>query len=119
MTDQSQNIQAVTCFIKETNDVIEEVKKLALDESTDPARLETKMDELTKRIETLREYPADVWQDARNDIMGLSGNLDAMQKTLTKEYEKAKQGLTQLRHRAQAEKSYAAYTPTEDEDSNV
>lgn len=127
MTEKDQDIQMVTAFIKETNSVIDEVRKLAMDESADPDRIESKMDELTQRVEQLRAYPADVWQEARNDIMGLSGNLDAMQKTLTKEYEKAKQGLTQLRNRARAEKSYAVHTTpdttpdttNEDGDNNV
>lgn len=103
--------QDVLRLIRETNDLIEDIKKLAQDENSEPQRLEKQMDKLTKNVEQLRAHPADTWQQARNDIMGLAGNLDAMQKTLTSQYEKAKQDLTSLSHRAQAEKSYAAYTP--------
>lgn len=119
MTQQNDETQDVIAFIRETNDLIEEIKQLALDENSDPQRLEKKMDKLTLNIEKLRQHPADVWQNARNDIMGLAGNLDAMQKSLTKEYEKAKQDLTSLSQRARAEKSYAVYSGQEDKNTDT
>ena len=109
MTD---NMQGVLKLIRETNDLIEEIRRMAQDENVDLQHLETQMDKLTQNIETIRQHPADTWQQARNDIMGLSANLDNMQKTLTQEYEKAKDGLTALSRRAMAEKSYAVYNQT-------
>lgn len=103
--------QDVLSLINQTNELIEDIRKLAGDADADPARMEQQMDKLSKNIEALRNHPAETWRQARDDIMGLASNLDGMQKTLTKEYEKARHDLTSLSQRARAEKSYAAYSP--------
>lgn len=111
-----QQITPPLQLIKDLNTHIQKVIALAQDETTEPEELSTHMDEIDQRIQQLRQAPEAVWQEMRADIMGLSENLDAMQKTLDAEYQKAKNSLTTLEQRSQAQKAYASYNqPQKDE----
>lgn len=96
-------------LINNMNTLIDEVRKAATDPETTAEDLSGRMAQLEKKLAEMRDFADAEWQQARNDILGLSANLDAMQQTLTAEYEKSRNDLTQLSTRAKAQKLYAAY----------
>ncbi len=108
--------KTITTIIKEINSLIDEIKQLSINADSDPNKLTVKMADLASKIDEMRTFPDGEWQKVRNDLLGLSANFDTMQQTLNTEYDKAKQELTQLRQRTQAQKSYAAYDNDPDGD---
>ena len=100
-------------LITEINHAIDDVQKLANNPESTGEDLSKKMATLEEKMDQMRTFPDDDWQQARNDILGLSANLDRMKATLTAEHEKSKKELSQISDRAKAQKSYAAYNQLE------
>lgn len=96
-------------LVSEINGIIDEVTKIADNPEATADQINARMMLLEAKMAEMREFPDADWQQARNDILGLSANLDGMQAALTKEYEKSRDELSQLSNRAKAEKLYAAY----------
>lgn len=100
-------------LIKTTNSLVDEIRKLAANHEAEPGLLTQKMTQLEQAIADMRTFPDAEWQQARNDILGLTANFDTMQQTLNAEYDKARNELTQLSSRTNAQKMYAAYNQPE------
>jgi len=96
-------------LVKDINTLIDEVHKAATNPETTAEDISGRMAQLEKKMAEMRTFPDAEWQQARDNILGLSANLNTMQQALTAEYEKSRNDLTELSTRAKAQKLYAAY----------
>lgn len=96
-------------LIKDINALVDDMRKIATNPETTAETISERMAQLETKMAEMRNFPDAEWQNARNDVLGLSANLNTMQQTLTAEYEKSRAELTQLSDRAKAQKLYATY----------